>query len=257
MNGWRKFRSSLLVFGMLVLLLCGTAQAKPADSWNAAWDGIDAVYDGLTMVQSLVKQESAEITALRKRNNEQLSAINAKVKAIDRPLLDRLAAEGESLQRKHAALLENYSSLGKQVTAAKKRKDNKAADLLELKRNQLKPAATAAAAEIKAKKDALAAAKKATAGKAKIVKDALIPVQTLKKQITAENKTIAAVRKVLSAADKRYKSSVKQGDAVGALLELKTVSDQTNQVHASLKKVYEWEKKIAQTLASAATKLPK
>lgn len=87
-----------------------------------------------------------------------------------------MAGEAETLQREHASLLEQYSALGKQVTAAKKRKDSKAADLLELKRNKLKPSATAASAEIKAKKDALAAAKKVTAGKKKIVKDALAPV---------------------------------------------------------------------------------
>lgn len=250
-------RLALLAALLLSVMLGGTSQAKAASSWEAAFNGIDAIYDGLTAVQAVVKQESAEITALRKKNNEALSALNAKVKAIDQATVTRLTQETEALQRKHAPLLEQYAALGKQVAAAKKRKDKKATDLLELKRNQMKPAATKASAEIKAKKDALAAAKKSKAAKAKVVKDALAPVQTLKKQITAENKSVAAARKHLSAADKRYKASVKRGDAITAALELKTVYDQTKAVHNSLTKVYEWEKKIAQTVSAAAAKLPK
>jgi predicted nucleic acid-binding Zn-ribbon protein len=254
---WRK-SVRLLLFAVIAssLVLCVNRPANAAGSWDAALDGIDVVYDGLTVVQTLVKQESAEISALRKKNNDALSALNAKIKAIDQTAVTRLTQESESLQRKHASLLEQYASLGKQVTAAKKRKDKKSADLLELKRNQLKPSALAAAAEIKAKKEALAAAKKTKAAKAKVVKDALIPVQTLKKQITAENKSVAAARKHLSAADKRYKASVKRGDAIVAALELKTVYDQTQAIHASLTKVYDWEKKIAQALSLASTKLP-
>lgn len=239
------------------LLVGGGRYMQAASSWDAALDGIDAVYDGLTAVQTLVKQESLEISALRKKNNDALSALNAKIRLIDQTVVTRLAQESEALQRKHAPLLEQYASLGKQAADAKKRKDKKSADLLELKRNKLKPSATAASAEIKAKKETLAAAKKSKTAKAKVVKDALVPVQTLKKQITAENKSVAAARKHLSAADKRYKSSVKRGDAILAALELKAVYDQTKAIHASLTKVYAWEKQVAQLITAASAKLPK
>ncbi|MCT2194580.1 hypothetical protein ACL02P_06105 [Paenibacillus sp. MB22_1] len=255
---WRNsIRLLLLAVITISLMMSGTRPMYAASSWEAALSGIDAMYDGLTAVQTLVKQESLEISALRKKNNDALAAINAKLKAIDQATITRLTQESESLQRKHASLLEEYKSLGKQVSAAKIRKDKKSADLLELKRNQLKPAATAASAEIKAKKDALAAAKKAKAAKVKVVKDALAPVQTLKKQITAENKSVAAARKHLSAADKRYKASVKRGDAIVAALELKIVYDQTKTIHTSLTKVYDWEKQISRTITNASAKLPK
>lgn len=256
MNWRQPVKMTLLAVIVLSMMLGGHRPVAAASSWDAALDGIDAVYDGLTAVQTLVKQESLEISALRKKNNNALSALNAKIKTIDQAAVARLTQETEALQRKHAPLLEQYASLSKQVTAAKKRKDKKSADLLELKRNRLKPSATAAAAEIKAKKESLAAAKKSKAAKAKVVKDALAPVQTLKKQITAENKSVAAARKHLSAADKRYKASVKRGDAIVAALELKTVYDQTKAIHNSLTKVHEWERKIAQYITQAAAKLP-
>ncbi|MDU4696882.1 MULTISPECIES: hypothetical protein [Paenibacillus] len=255
-----KWRMSIKLLLLAVitcsLMLGGNRPMYAASAWDAALDGIDAMYDGLTAVQTLVKQESLEISALRKKNNDALAAIHAKLKTIDQATITRLTQESESLQRKHASLLEEYKSLGKQAAAAKKRKDKKSAELLELRRNQIKPSATAAAAEIKAKKDLLAAAKKAKTAKAKVVKDALVPVQTLKKQITAENKSVAAARKHLSAADKRYKASVKRGDAIGAALELKTVYDQTKAIHTSLTKVYDWEKQIARLITVASAKLP-
>ncbi|MGZ7441608.1 hypothetical protein [Paenibacillus sp. TH7-28] len=253
----KQMRNLLLVIMILPIMLLGNVQVQAADSWDAAWSGIDAVYDGLTAVQAVVKQESASITVLRKKNNADLKAVNDKVKAIDKTLISRLAAEAETVQRKHAALLEQYSNLGKQITAAGKAKNTKSADLLKLKRNKIKPAVTSAKAEIKAKKDALTAAKKAASAKAKTVKEALAPVQTIKKQVTAENKTIAATKKSVTAANKRYKASVKLGDAIGAVSGLKEVYDQTNKIHASQQKIFEWEKKISQTISSAAAKLPK
>lgn len=250
-------RLNVLFLSMLLLMSApGVQAAKGGEAWDTALNSIDALYDGLTAVQAGVKLQSAEVATLRKSNNERLAAIKMKIKAIDQPLIRRLQQESEGLQRKHASVLEQYAALGKQATAARKRKDKKAVDLLELKRNKLKPSATAASSQIKAKKTALAAAKKSAAAKAKIVKDALIPVQNLKKQITAENKVIAAARKQLTAANKRYKAAVKAGDAVGAIAELKAVYDQTSQVHASLKQVYEWESHIAKSLTAAAAKLP-
>ncbi|WP_018752817.1 hypothetical protein [Paenibacillus sanguinis] len=250
-------RLNVLFLSILLLLSAPEVEAaKGGEAWDAALNSIDALYDGLTAVQAGVKLQSAEVTALRKNNNEKLSVIKAKIKSIDQPLITRLSQESAGLQRKHASLLDQYTALGKQATAARKRKDKKKVDLLELKRNKLKPSATAASSEIKAKKAALAAAKKSAAAKAKIVKDALVPVQNLKKQITAKNKVIAAARKQLAAANKRYKSNVKAGDAVGAMINLKSVYDQTSQVHISLKQVYEWENKIAKSLAAAAAKLP-
>lgn len=254
---WSSIKLLLLAAITISLMLSGTRPMYAASSWEAALDGIDAMYDGLTAVQTLVKQESLEISALRKKNNDALAAMNAKLKAIDQATITRLTQESESLQRKHASLLNEYKSLGKQISEAKKRKDKKTADLLELKRNKLKPSATAASAEIKAKKDALAAAKKAKSAKVQAVKDLLAPVQSLKKQITAENKSVAAARKHLSAADKRYKASVKRGDAVVAALELKTVYDHTKAIHTSLTKVYVWEKQISRHITNASAKLPK
>ncbi|WP_059053008.1 hypothetical protein [Paenibacillus senegalimassiliensis] len=250
-------RLNVLFLSMLLLMSAPEVQAaKAGEGWDSALNSIDTLYDGLTAVQAGVKLQSAEVTALRKSNNERLSALKARIKAIDQPLITRLTQESEGLQRKHASLLDQYNALGKQATAARKRKDKKAVDLFELRRNKLKPSATAASSEIKAKKAALAAAKKAAAAKAKMVKDALVPVQNLKKQITAENKVIAAARKRLAAADKRYKAAVKSGDAVSAIVELKTVYDQTRQVHTSLKTVHDWESKIAKSLTAATAKLP-
>lgn len=56
MNGWKKLRAALAVIGKLSLLLGGSGQANAANSWDAAWNGIDALYDGLTLMQAAVKQ---------------------------------------------------------------------------------------------------------------------------------------------------------------------------------------------------------
>ncbi|MDP4099276.1 hypothetical protein OIN60_21405 [Paenibacillus sp. P96] len=246
---------------MLVLLLVaalwwGSILPAQADSWEAALDGIDAVYDDVTELEALIKLESKQTQTLRQKNNDSLQALNKDIQAIDAALIARLTGEVKQIEQKHAALLSQYSSLSKQAAAARKQKNTKAAALLDLKRNNLKPSYTQAKAEIKAKKDALTAAKKQATTKKKAVKDALLPVTALKKQITAENKVIADARKSKTAANKKYRSAVKIGDAVTALTQMMVVYDQLARIHTSQQKTYTWEKKIAEGLAAAEAKLP-
>ncbi|MFM9278119.1 hypothetical protein [Paenibacillus jiagnxiensis] len=246
----------MLIMLLIAVLWWGSAIPAQAGSWEAALDGLDAVYDDVTELETLIQLESKQIQTLRQKNNERLKALNKNIQAIDAALLSKLTAEVKHIEQKHATLLSQYSSLTKQASAARKQKNTKKAALLDLQRNKLKPSYTQAKAEIKAKKDALTAAKKQAAAKKKAVKDALSPVTALKKQITTENKTIAAARKSKTAANKKYRSAIKAGDAVTALTQMMVVYDQMARIHASLQKTYSWENKITQGLQAAEAKLP-
>ncbi|MDO3410316.1 hypothetical protein QWJ34_11135 [Saccharibacillus sp. CPCC 101409] len=230
--------------------------ASAADAWVSALSGIDTMYDGYTALETANKIEKLEIQALRKDSAERLKSVNATVKTIDKAKIEKLAAAAAALQTKHAALLKQYSDLGKQASEARKRKDKKSADLLDLKRNNLKPSVEAAKLEIKNAKEALAAAKKQAAAKAKTVKDALVQVAAFKKQVTAENKSIAAFNKTRAASYKRYRSAVKSGNAITAAAELTLMYNQLGKIHGSQQKIYGWEKQIASAIKAAAGKLP-
>jgi colicin import membrane protein len=230
--------------------------ASAATDWDSALDDINGLYGKYTSLQAALKSDVSTIQLLRKQNNETLKSIHAVIASTDKAHLSRLSSEAISVQKKHASLLEQYGTLGKQSTAAKKARDIKTATLLDLRRNKLKAAVTIAQTEIKAKTDALATARKQTAAKIKPIKDALAPITAWKKQITAENKNITVAQKVRSEADKRYKSAVKQGDAITAATEMRTSYEKMVQIHSLQQKIYIWEQKIALALRAAECKLP-
>ena len=249
----RRFTGLLI---MLALLAGSGMQASAASSWDEALEQINELYSSYISLQETVKTESKRNQLLRKENNTDLAAINAKLLSVDQPLLGRLKAEAEATQTKHAALLEQYSTLGKQATAARKAGNLKSATALDLKRNILKSAVTAARAEIKMKNTALTEAKAVTAARSKPAKDALSPIASHRKQITALNKQISEIQTVRSEADKRYKTAIKSGDAVMAAASMQLSYTKMTDIRTWLQQIYGLEQKISAALTLAKSKLP-
>ncbi|MDR0271397.1 hypothetical protein [Paenibacillus sp.] len=252
-SGWGL---KALVFIMTILLLTSGPIYAAASGWDTALSNIEQLHDRFTALESANTYEKQQIQNLRKQNNDKLAEMNMKVQLIDKDKIDKLKSEAEQAQKRYAPLLAEYAELGKKAAEAKKRKDAKSALLYDLKRNHIKASVLAAKQEINTKKKALSFAKKQSAEKAKIVKDALLPVQTFKKQVTAENLKITEINKSKSEADKSYKSAVKQGEAVTAEKELKKMIDMKTQVQSSQRRILELEGNIAKALRSAEMKLP-
>ncbi|KAI7254523.1 hypothetical protein KC345_g11255, partial [Hortaea werneckii] len=176
------------VFTVILILLALWVSAVPrvsaASDWDSALDEIHNLYTDYTGLQAVLKSEIQRNQELRKQNNTALAAINVQLQATNAARLAGLRAEAEAMEKKHAPLLEQYTSLGKQATAARKANNLKNATLLEIKRNKLKTAAAAARAEVKVTASALAEVKVLTAASIKPAKDVLAPIANLKKQIT-------------------------------------------------------------------------
>ncbi|WP_340008471.1 hypothetical protein MHH52_10630 [Paenibacillus sp. FSL K6-0276] len=255
-NKFSYFKKLVQLILVVALLNSNLTMASAGTDWDSALDDINGLHGNYTSLQVALKSDSSKIQMLRKQNNETLKSIHSVIESTDKALLSRLSSEATSAQKKHAPLLEQYSTLSKQSTAAKKARDLKTATLLDLRRNKLKATVTLARTEIKAKTDALATARKQTAAKLKPIKDALAPITALKKQITAENKKIAVAQKVRSEADKQYKSAVKQGDAITAATKMRSSYEQMMQIHSMQKNIYSWEQKISLALRAAESKLP-
>lgn len=261
-RGWgseyRGKRWTMVLAALLAILLSMPMQVQAAEGdWNGALTQIEQLHNSFTMLEAGIKLGGTEIRALRKENNAALKAVQTRIQAIDQDEIKRLTAVLKQAEDKHTPLLKEYTEVGKQATVARKAKDAKQVLLLDLKRNKLKAPATAARADIKLKRDALAAAKKQAVAKAKLVKEALVPVQSLKKEIAAENRTVSAAEKIRSDANKRYKAAIKQGDATIVMTEMQRVYNQMVKIRDSQDKLYRSEEQIAALIRTAESKLPK
>lgn len=249
-------RGAVFMLIVMYMLLIGNTKVIAADEWDEALSGISKLHNNYIALQGAVKLDTQKIQQLRKENNAGLKLVNTKVQGINQELLQRLTKDVELVRKKHAPILEQYASLTKQYTAAKKAKDYKTATLLDLKRNRIKATVIAARNEIKVKTGALTAAKKNTANIVKLIKDQLISVPILKKQITAENKTLSMLQKKRSEADVSYKAAVKQGDAIAAITQMKISYSLMEEIHTAQLKIYGWEQHITRSIRAAETKLP-
>ncbi|MBW4085821.1 hypothetical protein [Paenibacillus sp. S150] len=246
--------------GLLVVLAIFAGHSphvSAAADWDSALEEIHTLYNDYSGLQSALKSESARTRTLRRQNNADLAAINLKLQATDAALLNRLKTEAEAAKKKHAPLLAEYTSLGKQITAARKAGNLKSATLFEIKRNKLKAAAASARTEVKTKNTRLAEARALTAAKTKPAKDALAPISDLKKQITAQNKSASAVQEERSEADKRYKAAIASGDAITAAAAMKLSYGRIGELRTFAQQAYAWEQKITLALRAAEAKLPK
>ncbi|WP_017812011.1 hypothetical protein [Paenibacillus shenyangensis] len=251
------WRSGLLSIGLTLILLTSLLPAGHAyaDNWTTAVNGIEAVYDGVASLESVIQLENQQTQTLRKQNNSRLQIVNARIKDIDKAKLAALKTAVTQIEQKYAPLFSEYGELGKQAAAARKQKNTKKVEVISLKRNKMKAEVTAARTEIKQKKAALTQARKETAARKKTVKEALAPVQTVKKQITAENKIISTYKKSRSAARKSYHAAVKRGDAISAAAYLTVVYNKLGAIHASQQKMYNWEQQITTIIKTAESRL--
>ena len=257
-SGYKRYLNGFVMLSMCLLLMARPAVAEASNpGWDAALVTIDQLHDSFSMLEFSNKQDKQQTQVLRKQNNDRLKETNLKIQLIDKSKLDKLKSEADQAQHKYGPLLKEYTELGKKASAARKSKNTKSALLFDLKRNRIKASVDSARQEIKMKKDALSSAKKQAAAKIKIVKDALIPVQTLKKQITAENKKITESNKSRIAADKSYKTAVKRGDALTVVAEMRTIIEELGRIRTSQKKIYDWEVNIKNAIYAAEGKLPK
>ncbi|NQX43700.1 hypothetical protein HQN87_00025 [Paenibacillus tritici] len=246
-----------MVLILLLLWSSPLSSVSAASEWDSALDEIHNLYTDYTGLQTLLKSDIQRNQELRKQNNTALAAVNKRLQATDALQLGRLRTAAEAMRKKHAPLLEQYTSLGKQITAARKANNLKSAALLEIKRNKLKAGAVAARAEVKTATSALAEAKALTAARNKPAKDALAPVAKLKKQIAAQNKLFSPAQADRSEADKRYKAAVKAGDATGAAAAMKLSYTRMQEIRTMVGQMYSWEQQISTALRAAELKLPK
>ncbi|MCR8842340.1 hypothetical protein NQ117_01450 [Paenibacillus sp. SC116] len=255
-------RTSYSRYGWAVVCLCfllfvfSPAYASASNSgWDTALATVEQLHDSLSALELVNQLDKRKIQTLRKQNNDQRKEVDRKIKLIDKEKLEQLKLEADRIQKRHEPLLAKYIELGKKAAEAKKRKDKKSALRYDLERNRIKVSSSAARKEIKSSRDTLTAARKQASAKAKLVRDALEPIQAIKKQITAENKKIAVIHKSQSAANKRYRTSIKQGNALTAALEINIIVGELNRVQASQKKIYEWEGSIRNLIRTAEGKL--
>lgn len=213
-------------------------------------------YDDFLALQRQERSREAEIKELGKANDESLKAVRERIKQIDAAKIEPLKRQLDAAKEKYKPLLEQYTAVNKQISAAKPLKLKELNALLKLQADSLKIPVQLAKQDIKLKENALKAAKDSASAKQKKIRDTLAQIESHEQTIKAEKSAAAGIKKSLDADWKTFSPLVKQGDARSSSDKLAAMLNRLEQMVRHKTNTVNAEKKIAAIIAKAKEQLP-
>lgn len=217
---------------------------------------LNAQYAELIGLQQQEKDWDARTKALSGANDAALADLRREIAAVDSVVLDKLKAEVAQTKERYKPLLESYTSLNKQITAAKSLPGKELVSFLRIRADAMKILVQLAKHDIKLKEAAYRAAKDSASLKQKKVRAAMEDIGPVETTIKSEKSSAASAKKQFSANWKAFTPLIKKGDPYSLSVALTAVLSDLRQVVGHKQNVYGLENRIGDILASAKTRLP-
>ncbi|MNW39292.1 hypothetical protein D3C74_163810 [compost metagenome] len=197
-----------------------------------------------------------KISSLHYENEAQVSTVRKQIKEINDDKITKLETQVKELKSKYQPLFDSYSSLTRQVAAAKKLKDKSLYKVLSVQADVMRTAATLARQEIRTKQDSLTAAKKDKTNLAKKIRGVLAEIDPVKNKIKAEKSVLSGQSKLITTEWTNFKAAIKKSDAdrtSDALARLLTLSTKANSLKQN---IYSMEVSIGNIIKRSKALLP-
>ncbi|WP_145415026.1 hypothetical protein [Paenibacillus xylanexedens] len=177
---------------------------------------------------------AAELVQLRKAiSNTDAAKLAALQKAV------------ELTQARYEPLFKLYSSLNKQLSAAKALQSKEWSSAIRTQADTLKPLVQLARADIRAKKLSLAEARKRKNNEVKRLRTMLNGTNAVKKQIQTAKKQVSLSRERYSDALRNFKQSLKKGEPVRVLSTLNALVSSAERWTVASQHVHTLEQKVS------------
>lgn len=219
-------------------------------------DRIQSLYNELQSLQNQDQEWDDRIKVLHTSNRETSAGIAKQIKQIDEAGLDKLEAELAEAKERYKPLFAQYTSLNKQIDAARAAGNKDLSAVLQLHANILKIPIKLARMNIEAKLNAWQTVKKGTATKVKKIRGMLDDADPLQEQIKAKNSAIRTIETGAAPVWKAFKEAAKKGDPSGVQNTLASLVSLSRQIHEEKQKVHQLETKISEILSKAGSQIP-
>ncbi|MDF2660912.1 MAG: hypothetical protein K0Q94_3703 [Paenibacillus sp.] len=217
---------------------------------------LNSQYAELIGLQQQEKNWDARTKALSGENDAALAGLRREIAAIDSVALAELKTAVEQTKERYKPLLESYTSLNKQITAAKSLPGKELVSFLRMRADAMKIMVQLAKHDIKLKEAAYRAAKDSATLKQKKVRAAMADIEPVEATIKSEKGSAASAKKQFSENWKAFTPLIKKGDPYSLSAALSAVVSDLRQVVGHKQNVYGLENRIGDILASAKTRLP-
>ncbi|MDF2958358.1 MAG: hypothetical protein K0S39_93 [Paenibacillus sp.] len=227
-----------------------------ADSDPAQADKIRSQYNEFLALRKQGEDLDVQIKTLHSNNKETLSGLSKQIKQIDEAKLDELEAAVSLTRERYKPLFSHYTTLNKQITAARMMKNKELSSLLRFKAGLLKITVKLARIDIEAKEDALKAAKTLTAQTVKKIRSNLTDIEPLNTQIKAKQSAVRTIETSVTPVWNTFKQGVKKKDAKSVLDTLKSLVSLSREINEEKQKVFNLETEISGILSAVKAQFP-
>jgi hypothetical protein len=217
---------------------------------------LNSQYAELIGLQQQEKTWDARTKALSGENDAALADLRREIAAIDSVALAKLKTDVEQTKERYKPLLESYTALNKQITAAKSLPGKELVSFLRMRADAMKIMVQLAKHDIKLKEAAYRAAKDSASLKQKKVRAAMADIEPVETTIKSEKSSAASAKKQFSENWKAFTPLIKKGDPYSLSAALTAVLSDLRQIVGHKQNVYGLENRIGDILASAKTRLP-
>ncbi|MEC0231225.1 hypothetical protein [Paenibacillus alba] len=261
----------LTAFALASALPAGTAAAASMEITAAIQTSLDKTIAGASPSQArtiqslyseflrLQKQDQdweRTIDALHDRNKDTAAAISKNVKEIDAAKISKMEAEIKQTRERYEPLLSRYTSLNKQIDAARALKSKSLNTLLNIQVAALKIPVQLARADIAAKVMAHQAAKDKVTQASKKIRSRLTELDPTNAQIKAKQGAIRTTQSSLSPLWSAFKQAAKKADSNGVQSSLASMVTLARQINEENQKIFNLETTISETLTSIQSQMP-
>jgi hypothetical protein len=222
------------------------AATAASDSQTAA--KLNLLYTDLGTMLGQDRDNEVKIKELHYRNEEQLIALRKQIRNIDADKLSKLEIQVKQTRERYKPLFAMYTSLNKQITAARLMKNKTVNALLRTQADAMKLSIQLARQDINSKETAFINAKVTTARTIKATRDKLATIDPLKVQIKAQRSAVNLPRASLSPVWTNFKYAIKKSEAKSTLDSLATLTMLSRQIVEQQQKIYALEVMIADIL---------
>ncbi|QOS77251.1 hypothetical protein JNUCC31_20915 [Paenibacillus sp. JNUCC31] len=260
------------MFSMSVIYYSSTAEGAGPElgvTAQKAWESVLSKADSQTKlslqrayenVGNWTTQEQSweqKTKTLHAANTSELARLRVEIRQTDDAKIAGLAEKVKQTEARYEPLFALYSSVNKQLDAAKAIKNKEWSAAIRTQADTLKPVVQLAREDIRFKKKELAEARKRKSTEVKRLRTLLAGVDPVKKQIQTGKKQASLSRERYSNALQQFKQSAKLGQSSRVLSSLNSLAAAAEKWAGSKQHIYTLEQKVSATYANVRQELAK
>jgi hypothetical protein len=230
--------------------------ATAAQASEAVSERIRSLYSSFLSLQKEELQLDQRIKSIHDNNTIKETELRRKIREIDASRLQSLALQVQQTKQRYQPLFDQYTSLNKQISAARAFKSKELSYLLGLQAKTMKILVDAARLDIRKKEDELRNAKASANQRIQTLRDALDGLEAPKSSIKSLKQSITAAGKQTTAKWSDLNKEVRANDASAVEASLSSLVYLSRQNMHNKQSILIEEEKMASMLRSVERRLP-